>query len=305
MTAQVPVARPCGVGRFDLGEGPFWDATAARLSWVDISRGELWWADLGPDGAPRHPTRAFGGPVATTLGVAVPGTGGGWTCGADGAVLLLDDEGSVLDRLGLEPETVRMNDGACDPAGRFWVGSKAHDNASGAGSLFRVDLDGTVTRVLRGLTIANGLGWSPDGTTMYVTDSAAGAVDAYAYDVDTGELGPSRPLLRLPAAEGAPDGLTVDADGYLWVAVWGGGAVRRYAPDGNLQSGLRVAASHVTSCTFVGSSLTDLVVTTARDELTAEQLAREPDAGRLHLLVSAGRGTAAVRSAVPPTLRTA
>lgn len=305
MTAQVPRARPCELGRFDLGEGPFWDGAAQRLSWVDIGRGELWWAGLGPHGAPQHPTRAFGGPVAATLGVAVPGTSGGWTCGADGAVLLLDDEGAVLDRLELEPPTARMNDGACDPAGRFWVGSKAHDNAAGAGSLFRVDLDGTVTRVLRGLTIANGLGWSTDGTQMYVTDSAAGAVDAYDYDVDTGDLGSSRPLLRLPAGVGAPDGLTVDADGYLWVAVWGGREVRRYAPDGGLQSVVRLATSHVTSCAFVGPALTDLVVTTARDELSAAQLEAEPDAGRLHLLTSAGRGTAAVRSAVPPTLRTA
>lgn len=297
-------AEPLELGRFQLGEGPFWDHAAARLSWVDIARGELWVANLGTDGRPTGAAAAFGRPVAGTLGVAVPGAAGGWTCGAEGAVLLLDDAGAVLDRLELEPGTVRMNDGACDPAGRFWVGSKAHDNTPGAGSLFRVDLDGTATRVVRGLTIANGLGWSPDGTTMYVTDSAQGAIDAYDYDLETGALGRRRPVVRLPSEGGAPDGLAVDADGHLWVAVWGGRAVHRYAPDGTLRSMVRLGTSHVTSCAFLGPGLTDLVVTTAQDELTPEQLAVEPDAGRVHLVTAAGRGMSSVRSAVPPTLRT-
>lgn len=304
MTAPL-TAEPLELGSFRLGEGPFWDDDAGRLSWVDIAQGELWVASPGADGRPSGAALAFGHPVAAALGVAVPGADGGWTCGADGAVLVLDDAGSVLDRLELEPVTVRMNDGACDPAGRFWVGSKAHDNTAGAGSLFRADLDGTVTRVVRGLTISNGLGWSPDGTTMYVTDSAVGAIDAYDYDVGTGALGDCRPLVRLQSEQGAPDGLTVDADGYLWVAVWGGGAVHRYAPDGSLQSVLPLGTSHVTSCAFVGPALADLVVTTAQDELTPAQLAAEPDAGRIHLVTAAGRGMTSPRSAVPPTLRTA
>ncbi|MGC4109753.1 MAG: SMP-30/gluconolactonase/LRE family protein [Nocardioides sp.] len=187
--------------------------------------------------------------------------------------------------------------------GRFWVGSKAHDNTSGAGSLFRVDLDGTVTRVRTGLTIANGLGWGPDGTTMYVTDSGAGTIDAHDYDVESGRLGPPRAFLRLPAEEGSPDGLTVDADGCLWVAVWGGSEVRCYAPDATLVTRVQVGASHVTSCAFVGAGLENLAITTAQDELTAEQLEREPDAGKLHLAGSAGRGTASHSSAVRPGLR--
>lgn len=271
MTVREWVASPVGDPRHRLGEGPHWDSTRGRLSWVDIATGELWAEDA--DGVT---AQAWGEP----LGMAVPHVDGGWVCGLGRGLALVGEDGELEQRLEVEPLGVRMNDGKCDSAGRLYVGSKAHDNAPGAGNLWRLDLDGTVSRVRRGLTIANGLGWSPDDRTMYVTDSAAGRVDAHDYDLATGVLGEARRFLEIPNELGAPDGLAVDTDGFLWVALWGGAQVCRFAPDGEPAGVVRVAASHTTSCTFSGPDLTRLSITTAWDELTDERRAAEPDAGR-------------------------
>src|SRR6185503_8686605 len=119
------------------------------------------------------------------------------------------------------PVATRMNDGSCDPAGRFWAGSMGYGEEPGAGSLYRLDLDGSVQRILGGLTISNGLGWSPDATTMYVADSGTATVTRYPYDAGTGTLGAGEPFLRAePDRDGTPDGLAVDVDGHLWVAFW-------------------------------------------------------------------------------------
>ncbi len=271
---------------YQLAEGPHWDPRRGRLSWVDIATGSLWEVD-GDDPAvePRLVLRG-----SEPLGVAVPHEDGGWLLGRGRGVVLVDDDGVTLEELELEAEGVRMNDGKVDPAGRFWVGSKAHDNAPGRGRLFRLDLDGSAHQVLEGLTITNGLGWSPDGATMYVTDSGAGTIDAYDLDAATGELHGGRSFVALEADLGAPDGLTVDAEGHVWVAVWGGGRVRRYAPDGSLVAEVAVAASHTSSCAFAGRDLATLVITTAWDELEPAQRADEPDAGRVFVLADAGRG---------------
>ncbi|HUR52132.1 MAG TPA: SMP-30/gluconolactonase/LRE family protein [Mycobacteriales bacterium] len=264
-------AEPAGSVTARLGEGPHWDARRGLLSWVDIPAGRLW---VEQGASVQHLD------LGAALGVAVPHEQGGWVCGLGRGVALVDDAGSLLEHVQLEPAGVRMNDGKCDARGRFFVGSKADDNTTGAGSLWRLDLDGSVHRVLSGLTIANGLGWSPDGSTMYVTDSAAARITAHAYDEESGELGPARPFVELPGDVGAPDGLAVDAEGFVWTAVWGGHQVRRHAPSGELVGVVRVPASHVTSCAFSGPDLTTLAVTTAWDELPDEQRAQEPLAGR-------------------------
>jgi sugar lactone lactonase YvrE len=165
-----------------------------------------------------------------------------------------------------------MNDGACDPQGRFWAGSMALDETPGAGSLYRLDPDGDVTVVQRGLTIANGLGWSPDGTTMYHADSGAGTVTAYDFDGARGEI--ERPRVAVRPEHGAPDGLTVDEEGMLWVALFGGSAVVRYDPEGRELARVPLPVSQATSCAFVGTRL--FITTAARDVAGAE-----PDAGRV------------------------
>jgi sugar lactone lactonase YvrE len=274
-------AEPTGEQAHRLGEGPHWDAQHQRLSWVDIPTGLLWVRDA----AGRR-----GVHLGQDLGVAVPHHLGGWVCGLGRGIALVAEDGSVEQHLDLEPAGVRMNDGKCDRLGRFFVGSKAHDNRAGAGRLWRLDLDGSVETVLDGLTIANGIGWSPDEATMYVTDSGSGRIDAHDYDPRSGALGARRTFVQLLPAEGTPDGLAVDAAGDVWTAVWGGGQVRRYSPEGQLTAVVRLGCSLVTSCAFTGADLTTLVITTAWDELTPEQRAEEPDAGRLHQVEVGVRG---------------
>ncbi len=283
-------AAPCPVdppgAPAELGEGPGWDAERQELFWVDITGGRLSTAVLTETGAAERRRYDTGHIVAC----AAPyrGPGGGWLLGADQGFAHLSTDGvfTVLD----QPETggavrLRMNDGCCDPAGRFWAGSMAFDKTAGAGSLLRVGLDGSVHRVLTGLTISNGLGWSPDGRTMYVTDTGGagrpGTVDAYDYDPATGEITRRGNVISIPAGPGGPDGMTVDADGGLWVALWGHSAVHRYTPDGELTDIVELPVSQPSSCCIGGADGRTLVITTAREGLSAGELAAQPGAGRI------------------------
>ncbi|MBN9620794.1 MAG: SMP-30/gluconolactonase/LRE family protein, partial [Actinobacteria bacterium] len=171
-----------------------------------------------------------------------------------------------LDDLGeLWPETdVRLNDGGCDPQGGFLCGSMGTDYAPGRGTLYRLAPDRTITPVLPGLGVPNGLEWTPDGGTAYFVDSLAGTVEVFAHDPERG-LHDRRPFVHVPSDEGLPDGLTVDAEGYVWIAIWGGGQVRRYAPDGRLDEVLEFPVRRVTACTFGGPGLDELYVTSVGD----------------------------------------
>jgi sugar lactone lactonase YvrE len=159
------------------------------------------------------------------------------------------------------------------------VGSMALDYAPGAGALYRYSSDGGLDRVLGEVTLSNGIGWSPDGGTMYYIDSMAYRVDAFDYDLSTGAISGRRPLIVIERGAGIPDGLAVDDDGGIWVALWGRGAIRRYAPDGELDRMLAVPAHNVTACCFGGDDGRSLYVTTASVELSAEQLRERPLAG--------------------------
>ncbi len=176
-------------------------------------------------------------------------------------------------------EGMRLNDGACDPAGRFWVGSMALDEATGAGSLYRYSRDGGLERVLEDVTLSNGLGWSPDGSTMYYIDSLTYRVDVFDFDLAGGAISDRRPFVALEDGAGTPDGLAVDDEGGVWVALWGGGALRRYSPEGELDRVLAVPADKVTACCFGGEDGRSLYVTTASVDLTAEERRRQPLAG--------------------------
>lgn len=260
-----------------IGEGPVWDGLEQALVWLDIPRGlvHAW----RPDEGPRRPF-AVGQPV----GAVAPRASGGLVAAVrDGFALLEPGSGQVsmvADTEGDRPGN-RMNDGKCDPAGRFWAGTMALDERPGAGGLYRLDPDLRVERVLDGVTISNGLGWSPDGTTMYFIDSPTGGVDAFDYDPDTGAIAGRRRLVDVPGLPGIPDGLTVDAEGCLWVAVFGGGRVQRHAPDGRLLATVTLPVSQVTSCAFGGAGLDELYVTSAREHLSQERLREQPHAGGL------------------------
>ncbi|MBA3798123.1 MAG: SMP-30/gluconolactonase/LRE family protein [Geodermatophilaceae bacterium] len=259
----------------EVAEGPVWDVKAGQLVWVDIPRGEIHRFD--PTEGTDQVTQV-GQPVGA---LALRARGGLLLAVRDGFAELADGQLRMIAEVESDRSENRMNDGKVDPAGRFWAGTMALDSAPGAGALYRLDTDRSVETMLTGLTISNGIDWSPDGTTMYFIDSTPGTVTAYAYDRHTGAISEPRTALEIPPDDGMPDGMTVDSEGCLWVAIWGGSAVRRYAPDGKQLARVELPATQVTSCAFGGADLRDLYITTASVGLSAAERAGQPHAGAL------------------------
>lgn len=248
---------PLPVPRAALGEGPCYDPATGALYWVDIPAGRV--HERAADGALR--SWDAGQPVGA---VVVRARGGLALAARDGFVALDQATGALapLAALGL-PAGCRMNDGACDRAGRFLAGSMADDEAPGRGALYRLDPDHTVAELIAGVTISNGIGWSPDGALMYYIDSPTCRVDVLDYDPATGTISDRRPFAAIDAGEAIPDGLAVDAEGGVWVALWDGGAVLRFGPDGRLRQAIELPCPRVTSCAFGGQDLATLYITTA------------------------------------------
>ena len=241
-----------------LGECPRWDPLARRLLWVDIEGRALHIAD-----PVRGEDRSI--PLWSRVGAA------SWTTSATTVLVALADRLALLE---LEDGSIRtlvevphaghmrMNDGACDAAGRFWVGSMALAETAGVAALYRY-ADGALARVLDGVTLSNGLGWSPDGSRMYYVDSLAFRIDVFDFDVVAGTIANRRPFVTVDRADGTPDGLAVDDEGGVWLALWGGRAVRRYSDDGSLDRVVDVPALNVTACGFGGDDRRSLFITTA------------------------------------------
>ena len=268
----------------ELGERPFWDPADGCLLWVDINAGRLHRYRPGAGDEVVLELSDDGRPVA--LGAAAPRRGGGYVLATAGGFWLTAPGGSLEGgaiRLAGAPADARFNDGACDPAGRFWAGTVTHDARPGAGALYRLDPDGTVTTALDGITESNGLGWSLDSGTFYFIDSGEPEprIRAFGFDPASGDLGQPRDLVNFPGGGPVPDGLIVDAEDCLWVAIWGGGQVHRYAPDGDLLAVLPVPVSQPTCPAFGGPGLDELYLTTAWQDLTPGQRAAEPLAGHV------------------------
>jgi len=216
---------------------------------------------LHPDG---DISRRHVGKIAAALR---PRRAGGAVIAVERGFVLEDSTGELHDLPDVWTDpTVRMNDGACDPDGRFYCGSIAYDQARGRAELYRLDADGTVSLQLAGVTISNGLGWSPDGSIAYYIDTPTRRVDMFDYAADTGLTG-RRPFAVIAEGAGDPDGLTVDAEGCVWVALYGGAAVHRYRLDGVLDGVVELPVAKVTACTFGGADLDQLFITTSREHL--------------------------------------
>jgi sugar lactone lactonase YvrE len=204
-----------------------------------------------------------------------PRSRGGAVLAIERGFALEDPNGSLT---ALKPvwadESVRMNEGGCDPDGRFYCGSMAYDQRQGGAAMYRLDPDGSVQRVLDGVTVSNGLEWSPDGSLAYYDDTDTHRTDVFDYAADSGLTG-RRPFIRF-ADDERPDGLTVDAEGGVWVALYGGSAVRRYTAEGRLDAVIELPTPQVTACTFGGPELDQLFITTS-----AENRAGDPVAGSL------------------------
>ena len=249
------------------GEGPVWYAGWPGLRWVDMLAGDVLELDPATHAVSRHH-------VGTVAAALRPRTDGGVVLALERGFALADADLANVRSLGelWTGADVRMNDGGCDPGGRFYCGSMAYDERPGAGALYRLDRDGSVTTVLTGVTISNGLAWSPDGGTAYYVDTPTHRVDAFDYDPRRG-LTDRRTLVEIPEEDGSPDGMTVDADGRLWIALWGGAAVRCYSSKGEFEEHVPLPVSQVTACTFGGPELADLYIT------TSQQGVREQEAG--------------------------
>jgi sugar lactone lactonase YvrE len=276
-----------------LGEGPVWDETGGCLWWVDILGEAIHRTDPGSG---RDETM----PIGQVIGaVALRASGGLVAAVRDGFVAVDPATGRIdlLAQVESGDPTTRMNDGKVDPAGRFWAGTMGLDHRPRAGTLYRLDPDLRVTPVLHGTTISNGLDWSLDGRTMYYIDTPTRRVDRFAFDSSTGAIASRTSAIAFRDRAGSPDGMTVDSEGYLWVALWDGWAVERYAPDGRLDRLVEVPAAQASSCTFGGPNLDLLFITTAQEGFPLGGLPEQPHAGGLFVCMPGVRGRTPFRFA--------
>jgi sugar lactone lactonase YvrE len=238
------------------GEGPVWSPRWGGLRWVDMLAGDV--LSLRPDGTVgrRH--------VGEIAAAVRPRRAGGAVIGIERGFALEHPGGEIQPLPALwDDRSVRMNEGACDPDGRFYCGSMAYDQRRGAASLYRLDPDGSVHVVLRGVTVSNGLGWSPDGALAYYNDTDTHRVSVFDYDRDAGLVA----RRTFAEVDGRPDGLTVDAEGGVWTALSDRGIIQRFTPDGRLDAVVDVPARKITACTFGGARLDELYITTSREHV--------------------------------------
>jgi sugar lactone lactonase YvrE len=261
--------------RADLGEGPVWDE----------ERGELLWVDMFPGVVHRFSPRTGRDSVievGQTIGSLALRSRGGYVLAVRGGLYATSAAGDVEALLPIEADRADtfLNDSRCDPSGNLWVGSTTDEESFGSGALYSVSPDLQLKQILSGLTIPNGLDWRPDGNLLYLVESYTAEIQSYAFPFPTMPDAP-HVLTRVSQETGIPDGLVVDAEGYLWVAMWGGGQVQRYTPDGVLDTVVQLPVSQVSSCTFGGPEFRDLYITTGAYRLSAEQLRSQPMAGAL------------------------
>lgn len=268
-----------------LGEGPLWDHQYKKLYWVDITSGIIHSLDPNTGEHHQHNTGDYTGMIALT-----------------GSQNLIAAVGRDIELIGIQNnsrktiatvetgmEDNRFNDGKCDPAGRLWVGTMARSGTEGAGSLYMIGANGSVQAKKRRVTCSNGMGWSADRRTMYYIDTPTKKISAFDFDNESGEISNERVAVSLEGEIGFPDGMCVDAEDMIWVAMWDGWCVKRYDPEtGEKLLQIDMPAANITCCCFGGDKLTDLYITSAREGISEDALAEQPLAGSLFVIKNSG-----------------
>ncbi len=261
-----------------LGEGAIWNHQTQELYWVDIEGKKLHIYDPSS-----KDNRTF--ELPSRIGTVVPATDGKAVLGLKDGVYKMDVKSGAIDLFApIETDLPgnRLNDGKCDPAGRLWIGSMSVQEEEGAGTLYRVDPDGTVTPMIRDVSISNGIVWTSDHRSMYYIDTPTDQVKAYDFNLATGAISNERVAVEMDGSKGHPDGMAIDAEDMIWVALWEGSALARYNPrTGELLEKIQVPALKITSCAFGGPDLDTLYITSASINMTPEQHQQYPDAGKL------------------------
>ena len=270
----------------ELGEGPAWDARAQRLIWVNILGKQVHVYDPATNEDRVYPTPQY-------VGVAVPRKSSGLVMALQDHFAAMDlNRGKVTSLAQLpQPERPknRFNDGKCDPAGRFWAGTCSMEGLDHAANLYFVDRDRKVHRKLDRVRLSNGMAWTKDAKTMYYIDSRDHAVAAFDYDVETGDIRNRRVAFEVPKDNGTPDGMTIDTDGMLWIAHWGGYRVQRWDPKtGKVIKIIRTPASQTSSCAFGGPKLDKLYITSAWEGMNERTRAEQPLSGGLFVCENPG-----------------
>jgi sugar lactone lactonase YvrE len=274
-----------------LGEGALWCPVEQRLWWIDISTPTLWsWQSRG--GRVEH------WPLPKPPGSFALREAGGFLFAFRNGLATLDAPGGELRWLpGQALGDERFNDGKVDRSGRFWAGTLDRKLGSAIGRLYRVSPGFEVTAMDRGFTISNGIGWSPDDRTMYFTDTPSRRIYRYDFDAAAGRISNRRVFVEAAPGHGGPDGMTVDAQGFVWSAQFDRWCVNRYAPDGTLERSVRLPVQRPTTCMFGGPDLATLYVTSARMDLSEDALAAQPRAGGVFAIDAGVRGLAEPRFA--------
>ena len=288
LTAELVVKLNC-----NLGEGPFWDSKKEELYFVDISNKQV--LIFAPSSKSLEAI-TFEQEIGAVLlnhnsELIVAARDGLYAATRDG------DLKTLLAPIDFGDSSIRCNDAKCDANGRIWVGTMAFDFKQGAASLYSFDSE-NLKEILSDLTIANGLGWSPDQKTMYFIDSQTSRVDSFDFDLASGAISNRQPFVTFSDPGVIPDGMTTDEDGGIWVALFGGSAVRRFDSSGKLTHTVSVPATQVTSCCFGGADMSELFITTAQYGMDADTLSRDPLAGSLFRVKTSFKGSASNRYGV-------
>lgn len=277
----------------DVAEGPFWDDSEQQLYFVDIVNKQI---KIFSSSSTPVETIQFNQEISAVFldqksDLIVAVRDGIFAATRDGVLEV------SLAPIELEDTSIRTNDAKCDANGRMWVGTMAFDFTPGAAALFSFD-SRVLKEVVPDLTVSNGIGWSLDKKTMYFIDSPTKRVDSFDFDLESGELGNRRPFLLLSDLDAFPDGLTTDEDGGVWVALFGGGEVRRFDAQGTLTHIVEIPVKQVTSCCFGGADMSELYITTAQNGMDADSLIRQPLAGSLFRAKTTFKGSKSNRFGV-------